>query len=107
MIADTAGLDPTRSREACSDHAAHGSTPWRCAKQRRRIHRFKGQFLLFGRQQRLNLMQGRPGANRQHQLVRLVQGDAIQRGQIEHGIGRTGVPDRPLGAVADDIKRLI
>ena len=106
MIAGAAGLDAARTGEPGADHAADGAVAGR-AEQRGSIHRLEGELLVLGIDQRLHVGKRRAGLHRDDQLVRLVGRDGVQRRQIEHRIGRHRLADRALGAMADDLQRLL
>ena len=50
---------------------------------------------------------GAPGLHRDDQFVRLIGGHRVERRQIEQRIGRHRLADLPLGAMADDLQRLL
>ena len=106
MIARPARLDPARPGEAGGDHAADGAGSGR-AEQRRGIDGLEGELLVLGVDQRHHVGQRRAGLHRDDQLVRLVGGDGVERRQVEHRIGRHRLADLALGAMADDLERLL
>ena len=77
------------------------------AEQRRGIHRLEGELLVLGIDQRQHVGERRAGLDRDDQLVRLVGGDGIERREVEHGIGRHRLADPALGAMTDDLERLL
>jgi hypothetical protein len=56
--------------------------------------------------QRLDLGERRAGAGAQHQLLRLVQRDTREAGQMERQVGLDRPPDPALRALAEDLERL-
>ena len=106
MIAGAAGLDAAGTGESRPDHAADGAAAGH-AQQRGGVDRLEGELLVLGIDQRLHVGERGAGLHRDDQLVRLVGGDGVERGHIEHGIGRHRMADRALGAMADDLQRLV
>ena len=106
MVARGAGLDPARAGEVRRQHAADRAAAGGPAQQRPVVHRLEGELLAARGDERLDLGNRRPGARREHQLLRLVQRHAGEPGQIKGQIGLRRPADRALGAVADDLQRL-
>ena len=106
VIARPTRPDPPRPGEAGRDHAADGSERRR-AEQRRRVHRLEGELLVLGIDQRQHVSQRRAGLERDDQFVGLVGGNGIERGDVEHGVGRHRVSNATLGSVTDDLERLL
>ncbi|MGX0997575.1 hypothetical protein AB7M38_004867 [Bradyrhizobium diazoefficiens] len=63
--------------------------------------------LVLGIDQRQHVGQRRTGLKRHDQLVGLVGGDGIERGDVEHGVGRHRVANAALAAMTDDLERLL
>ena len=106
MVARAAGLDTAGTGQPRADHAADGAVAGR-AQQRGGVHRLEGELLVLGIDQRLHVGQRRACLHRDDQFVRLVGGDGVQRREIEHRVGRHRMADRALGAMADDLQRLL
>ncbi|MGY4414534.1 hypothetical protein ACVWW4_006270 [Bradyrhizobium sp. LB7.1] len=106
MVARPARPDPARAGQASRDHATNGAERGR-AEQRRRVHRLEGELLVLGIDQRQHVGQRRPGLERDNEFVGLVGGDGIQRGDVEHGVGRHRMTDAALAAMTDDLERLL
>ena len=106
MIARAAGLDAAGTGQPRADHAADGAVAGH-AQQRGGVHRLEGELLVLGIDQRLHVGERGTRLHRDDQLVRLVGGDGVQRRQVEHGVGRHRMADRALGAMADDLQRLL
>ena len=107
MIARGARLDPARAGEARGDHAADAAALGRGAEQRRGVDRLEGELLVLGIDQRQHVVERRAGLDGDDQFVGLIGRHRIQRRQIEQRIGRHRLPDRALGAMTDDLQRLL
>jgi hypothetical protein len=106
MIPRAAGLDAARPGEAGADHTANGADLGR-AQQRRGVHRLEGELLVLGVDQRQHVGERRAGLRGDDQFVRLIGRHRVQIRQIEQRIGRHRLADQPLGAMADDLQRLL
>ena len=106
MIAGAAGLDAARAGEARADHAADGADVRRC-RAARGVDRLERELLVFGIDQRLHVGERRAGLHGDDQFVRFIGRDRVQRRQIEQRIGRHRLADLALGAMADDLQRLL
>jgi hypothetical protein len=63
--------------------------------------------LVLGIDQRQHVGERGAGLKGHDQLIGLVGGDGIQRGDVEHRVGRHRVANAALAAMADDLERLL
>ena len=106
MVAHRAVADAAGAGEVHREHAADRAPTGGAAEQRPGVHGLEGQHLPARRHHLLDVGAGRAGAGGEHQLLRLVEGDAREGGEVEGEVGLARPAEGLLGAVAAHFQRL-
>jgi hypothetical protein len=85
---------------------ADGAAALGLAEHRPVVDRLEGERLAFGGERRFDIGERGARAGRNHELLRLVERDAREPGQVEGRAVLRRTPDRALRSLADDVERL-